>query len=238
MKLKQLLKLIGILCILSLISFQTAALSYSQTSQQLLFAVTPYRTRDDVDFLIQHSTHPLDFLEGGDIRSPLFLSIITLSQLNEYLNAGYKPKIIDKNAGAITQYYMLTYDGPGPYNADLLKEFKLSYRISKTMVLVKLPEDKEFASYQKGDMLVFEPKRYFRNLIPPPGLTKPSIVSFSPTPIPFYRLPENKTDNSSTVMVTLLMLTALGSICGLIWKNRKIVSHSFKQLTENKEPHK
>lgn len=209
----------GFLSLLALISPQ---FSYSQTPQKLLFAVTPYQTRDDIDFFIAHSTHPLDYFEGGDVPSPIFLSIITSQQQNEYISAGYKPNIIDSEAGEITDYYIITIDDPA--NKDLLKVFDLVYPISNTSVLIKVHKGKKFRDYHEAGIVELEAKRYTRDLAPPPFRIKATIIP-SPTKEVMRSFPTtvpvSKTEPNSVNILPIILIILAAAISYSIWKKRK-----------------
>lgn len=204
--------------------FGFTSLTNAQDDQHLYFAVTTYNTREDIDFLINHSIHPVDYLEGGDIKVPVFLSIITPQQKSEYITAGYKPVIIDNNAGSINQYYMVTADDPNTRN--LLKVFDVVYPISDTNILIKLPKGKNIFDYRKGDLLTIEAKMYYHDLVPPQNRTK---YTYAPSPtvtialsLPPIKVSENNRENSPFILVILfLVLINSGVIAGYFYLRRR-----------------
>lgn len=164
---------------------------YSQT-EQLLFAVTPYHTREDIDILFAQSVHPLEYLEGKQFKTPLFLSIITPQQKKELIKARFTPTIIDDNAGEITQYYLLEHGRQDGYQ---LKGFDVAYQISDYHTIIKLPRDKIFDDVQTGVLTSYAPRQFTDDLVQPPMRTKNHLTP-APPPVSITPLAEKKPSRS------------------------------------------
>jgi hypothetical protein len=171
----------------------TASSVFAQTQQKLMVAVTPYQPMQNLDFFFLNSVYPLQYIEG---ENPVFVSIITPEQKTEYEKAGYKPRIIDENAGDVNQYYIMsTYHHNTPNFADQLQnpEYKqqgleLAYQLSTYMILLKVSDQTSFSQLAIPILKQFNARRLKWNLVPPTGRTSVAVQQafpFSPSPVPY-----------------------------------------------------
>jgi len=144
---------------------------FAQSKTGLLAAIIPYAHSQNLDFFFINSVHPLVYFESKKGVSEFF-SIITPEQKNAYIKAGYKPRIIDSNAGDIDQYYVL--HNRKPYNPNLLKRqvqpeagLDMIYHVDEYNTLIKVSGDKTLEQLNLGSKNNVYARRLRHDLTPP-----------------------------------------------------------------------
>jgi hypothetical protein len=202
--------------------------THAQTQQQLLFAVTPYDPSQSLDFFFTHSVHKLAYYEQQNknypIKTPVFLSIITQDQKQEYIHAGYKPIIVDENAGDIKQYYVV-YNRQANQSSLLAdpvfkqQGLELVYPITEYSTLIKLVPAVAYHNLNIPGLHKFQARRFLRDLVPPTDKTSfysKAIVSPSP-------LKTNKATNSESLIAAIVIVFL---IAGLFFYKRRLKKRS------------
>jgi hypothetical protein len=176
-------KLISLFIIL-VISLFVPAVLHAQTQTKLLFVVTPYQPLQNLDFFFTHSVHPIAYYEQKNtntpIKIPVFLSIITPEQKEEYLKAGYKPVIVDENAGALEQYSVLYNRNSNQSQLLTNQEYKqqgleLVYPVTEYTTLIKLAPSVTYHNLHIPGLTRFQPRKIFMDLVPPVDRTSPAL---------------------------------------------------------------
>lgn len=205
-------KLILLTTISILILFFLNMPVFAQTNN-LLLAVTPYKTREDLDFLFSQSTQVLEYLEGEDVESPIFLSVINEPQKVMYINKGFIPRIIDNNTD-IPRYVLLYH--PRENQSQKLLELGEVFPISKHYTLLKTLPNKPFTHEDAG--LEFFDVPFSKIIVPPPLRTKTALsptpaltsaLNISPTPSPALSDNKNKLFTFIGVSFTALLVIIL-----------------------------
>ena len=103
------IKLVSLLVAVSIIILARLGVAPSVSAvsgNEKLLIATPFERGQNLEFFFDNNGTPLEFFEVPD-ETPIFLSIVTPDQLETYKEKGYKPIIIDQQAGSISQYYII-----------------------------------------------------------------------------------------------------------------------------------
>lgn len=189
--------LILILTVLTLINSFSPV--FSQSAEKLIFAIIPYETREDLDFLFANATRVLEYLEGEDVDQPLFLSLITNSQNETLKNKGFSPKIIDNDTD-LSRYTLLYH--PKEEQAYKLSSYGEVIPISKHYTLLKSPAGKPLV--YEGIVAEFFRIPFSKMIAsPPPRLT----ITLKPTPSPIKLVP---TPTKFPIALWLVIVALIG----------------------------
>lgn len=213
------IRIIIITFVLVFVSFFFGTKVSAQTQSTLMFAVTHYQTREDLDFLFAHSTHSIEFLERSPregVEIPIFLSIITSSQKDEYTKAGYNPVIIDPHAGEISQYYVLSNPTGNP--AYKVTGFDIIYPLNDDLTIIKVPLGKTFFEMQTGDLTKFFARQFTGDVVTPPLRTPESPDGRLPNITYAPSQSQNNTTKSSPLLWIVLVI--LGGFGGYFFYRR------------------
>lgn len=200
--------------------------------QRLLFAVTQYQPGQNLDFFFAHSVHPITYYEEGNTNTPMktavFLSIITPEQKEEYIKAGYRPVIVDEDAGDLRQYYVL-------YSREPNQSFRLEdpeleddglemyYPVTDYITLIKLDPDSDYSDLDIRGGSRFHARRFFMNLIPPTDrTTSAAYQSFlTPTPMLRFNIMQKAQRQQPSNKEFILALIVLSGVLGFVWFTTK-----------------
>lgn len=161
----------------------------AQNQQKLLFAVTPYREGQNLDFFFSQSVHPIAYYERSNtntpVKIPVFLSIISPEQKEEYIKAGYAPVIVDENAGNLEQYYALYSRESGQANLLTNPVYKkqgleLVYPLTDYATLIKLTPGMRYSHLDIPGLEKFRARKFFMDLVPPTDRTTKQPNSITP----------------------------------------------------------
>lgn len=206
------IKKILLTIILSVIvsSFLLSFEAFAQTTN-LLLAVTPYKTRADLDILFSQNTQVLEYLEGEDVEEPLFISLINESQKLMLLNKGFNPKIYDTNTD-IARYTLLYHPKENQFqNLSTLGEV---FVLSNHYALLKSFSGKQFE--HEGVAAQFFDIPFSKIISPPPLRTKTVLTptaALSITSIPTPTIAKEST--SSPKSGILILLTIIIMVIGV-----------------------
>lgn len=174
----------------------------------LLLAVTPYSTRDDIDILFANSQKTLIYLSGEDLEQPLFISLINKDQEKILTDKGFKPRILDNNTN-LSRYTLLYSPQEDQFNE--LKNQGEIFQIAKHYAFLKSPPNKPFE--HTGEAAKFFDIPFPPVVIPPPLRTK--TVS-TPTPsltvksAPISKIINEKPSNYM-IFISLIILILIAS---------------------------
>lgn len=131
----------------------------AQNTNQTLLVVTQFERGQKLDFFFNNSLVPVEFFEVKD-TPPVFVSFISEEQLNRYKDNGYDPIVIDKNAGAINQYYLLYGKRyKNAHQAAILQDevqknqgLELAYQLTNYVSIVKVAQGKKLEQLSLQDL--------------------------------------------------------------------------------------
>lgn len=201
----------------------------AQTQQKLMVAVTPYKPFQNLDFFFLNSVAPLYYIES---EKPVFVAMINPEQKKAYERAGYQPKIVDEEAGALTQYYIMsTHHHKTPNIAkDLQKpEYKkqgleLAYELETYTTLLKVSKDTSFSQLGIALLEPFNARQLHWNLVPPTGRTSKEVQEkfpFSPQGAIEKNSQKQAYAYLTETIVAVAVLTALILLAFFLKRKRK-----------------
>lgn len=220
--------LITILTFISVGALSVPAVSEAQTQQKLLLVATPYQPLQNLDFFFTHSVYKIAYYEEQNtntpVKTPVFLSIITPAQMEEYLKAGYKPVIVDENAGEITQYYELFSRVPNQSYLITNPEFnklglELVYPVTEYAALIKLAPGITYRNLDIPGLHKFQPRMFSMDIVLPDDRISADLRTTGAIPVPLID-EENPLDNP---LAFLIFISAVSFISYIVIKghNRK-----------------
>lgn len=105
------------------------------TEGTLNLVVVPYATPNELDVLFEHSQRPLEYLDGEDVSTTLFIGLFTRSQLETLTRSGLHPEVLDTDPD-MTRYVYL-YNAL-PDSASILSSYGDVFVLSPHHTLLKL----------------------------------------------------------------------------------------------------
>lgn len=207
------LKLLLILFALLIVFVQRA----NAQSEPLSIVAVEYQTRDDIDFLFQNSTQVLEYLEGIEITTPTFLSLVTPEQKNAIQSKGYKIRVIEENADI--ERFVLLYN-PQPDQSEKLRPFGEPIAIGSHYTLLKLPVGGEFTHEGEGARFFDIP---FSKIISPPTLRTKTAE-----PIPTPTTSEKDGQYYKPLLIGGIVFIVIAIVIGVIlWLKRRNQTPQF-----------
>ncbi|OGH39101.1 MAG: hypothetical protein A3B44_03315 [Candidatus Levybacteria bacterium RIFCSPLOWO2_01_FULL_38_21] len=176
----------------------------------LLLSVTPYTTRDDTDFLFSQSTKVLAYLEGEEVKEPLFLSLITEQQRKNFINKGFNPKILDYSTD-ISRYALFYH--PKPNQSAKLQAFGEVIPVSSYYTLLKTPVGVTLA--HEGVIAEFFDVPFPEKIVPPNLEIKKTIPASTGTTFP-ASVPKQEKKEISPFWIVFLVVVIFIVIVALI----------------------
>lgn len=192
-------------------------ITFAQEEGLSIVAVN-YQTRQDIDFLFQNSTQVLEYLEGIDIDTPTFLSVVNEEQKTTIEEKGYVLKILDTDIDI--NRYVLLYN-PQPNEAEKLRSFGQPIVISDHYTLLRLAPGQQFT--HSGESGRFFDIPFSKIISPPPLQTKTVDIAVSPTP----KVEQTGNNYTPFVVVGILMVLIAFGIVGYLYFIRRRRNSEF-----------
>jgi hypothetical protein len=185
----------------------------------------------NLDFFFLNSAHPLSYIEEPG-ETPVFVSIITDKQKEAYIKAGYKPVIIDENAGDVDQYYLLSgHRHKAPNAAEQIQnpEYEaqgivLASKLSTYYTLLKLTKGKKYQDLTIPALNDLYAKQFHWNLVPNADRTSTQVQQafpFSPVPRAHISADSNEPAIDSEWMLSLFFLIVISVFLYFALKRKK-----------------
>lgn len=185
--------------------------TYAQNADKKL-VVTPIERGQNLSFFFDNSEIPVEFFETED-APPVFISIVTPSQIDMYKKAGYDPVVVDEKAGDIDQYYLLYGKRKHTDNLYQLlqddlqgKGLELAYPVTKYTVLVKVADGLDFKQLNIPDLQRGKPRQLIGAITPPPTRTQKATAVAVQT---------SKGPNAVTIALSTLVILAVIVLYGV-----------------------
>lgn len=224
-----------VVTLLLLICVVPVRAAHAQTTEKRMVVMTEYPRLSELDFFFDNSTYALGYYDGNIIDPSVFLSIVTQQQYDKFVQAGFKPEIIDENASEITRYYELT-NRRAPSQQDKLltpatqrQGLQQVYKITRIKTLIKLAPRTQFATLQ------FPGKRYYKPKQLTGSIDRPSNRAFLRAELArayaseameankqaTKSTPTVNSDSSNKLLALVVLILVLGFIIVSLNKNKK-----------------
>ena len=177
-----------------------------------------YQTREDLDILFTNSSRVLEYLDGEDVEKPLFLAMVTDSQMENIAAANLPITVIERDA-SLGRFVLLYH--PKPDQSGILEGMaERVIPISQHYTLVKYSEGKTFE--HTGPASSFFDIPFAEVVVTPPLRTKTAIQPQAITSPPAKVSNELQPNTLLVVGIGILaFVLILGGTFFLIKKRRR-----------------